>query len=303
MLVIPARTINNLIIHYLQALKKIQLMARLQATIRITGFLLILILTWQYKIIGFIIASLIAAWAVLVVLSRTVYQDLKKQTQSRTTEPRILTYGQWAVAIMVLGTLSQYMDIFMLNFLENDRISFGYYSLATLFIIGLNFFTETVQSIATPYFSEKEKNRREFIRVLRKYTLLLITLAGLVTLVANLCLPAFIVWFYGSAYHSVSTFFRLLSLKYLLWSAYALTGIATFGLGKIHLNFASAIIILPISVALNWHFIHSAGVTGAAWAQVYTAAIAFLLNWTILLYALKQTVKTDNSAAEVDNKQ
>jgi len=59
----------------------------------------------------------------------------------------------------MVSTIGSYLDIFLLNYFIEDRVGFGYYSIATIFIIGMNYVTMTVQNIAAPYFSEKSGNR------------------------------------------------------------------------------------------------------------------------------------------------
>ena len=175
----------------------------------------------------------------------------------------------------------------MLNYLIKDRESLGYYGLATIFIIGLNYITSTVQSIATPYFSEKSDDRNEFLRVLKKYQKLMVLLALVVSITAFLIVPPLIKMAYGNSYASAGLYFRILVMKYFFWSCYALPGVAVLGLGKMRYNFLSVCISFPISLFLSYFFITLYGITGAALAQAAAYFITLIIVWFMLQHVIK----------------
>lgn len=175
----------------------------------------------------------------------------------------------------------------MLNYLIKDRASLGYYGLATIFILGLNQITATVQAIATPYFSEKSNDKADFLRVLKKYQKLLVILAMSITTMAVIVIPFFIRYFYGTDYNSAGIYFRILALKYFFWSCYALLGVAILGLGMMRYNFLSVSISVPISLALSCVFISKYGVIGAAIAQ----ASAYFITFIIVSLMLRRVVQ------------
>lgn len=179
------------------------------------------------------------------------------------------------------------MDIFMLNYLIKDRVSFGYYSLSTIFILGMNYITSTVQTIATPYFSEKSNDKEEFLRVLRKYEKLMVFLALGVSAILFLIVPTFIKVIYGNNYAIAGTYFRILILKYFFWSCYALLGVAILGLGKMRYNFFSNSISVPVSLILSYLFISYYGAIGAAVAQ----AIAYFITLIIVMFMIKHVIR------------
>jgi O-antigen/teichoic acid export membrane protein len=196
-------------------------------------------------------------------------------------------FAKWSVSANAVSTIGQYMDIFMLNYLIQDRVSFGYYGLATIFILGLNYITSTAQSIATPYFSEKSDHKAEFLRVLNKYQKLMILVALGVSVIAFIIVPPFIQIVYGNNYASVGFYFRILLLKYIFWSCYALTGVAILGLGKMRYNFLSVSISVPISLFLSYAFITLYGITGAAVAQAAAYFITLIIVWFMLRHVIK----------------
>lgn len=175
----------------------------------------------------------------------------------------------------------------MLNYLIKDRASFGYYCLSTIFVLGMNYVTGTVQDIATPYFSEKSNDKKDFLRVLKKYEKWMVLLALGVAIVAVIIVPPFIKIVYGNNYAPAGIYFRILALKYFFWSCYALFGVAILGLGKMRYNFISVSISVPISLILSYLFISSYGAIGAAIAQ----AIAYFITLIIVLFMTKHVLR------------
>lgn len=287
MLVIPALVYTSLIMVYLQALKKIQLMAKAQVFIRMFGFLILIPATYFYGLLGFIFSTIFIVYIALLPLLNLVKDSFASKVKVKAVFPQSFFFAKWSAAANVIATIGQFTDIFMLNYLIKDRVSFGYYGLATIFIIGLNYITSSVQSIATPYFSEKSDDKKEFLRVLKKYEKLMILLALGVSIIAFLIIPPFIEIIYGNSYASAGFYFRILVLKYFFWSCYALLGVAILGLGKMRYNFLSVSISVPISLILSYFFITSYGVIGAAVAQ----AAAYFATLIIVSFMIRHVIE------------
>ncbi len=288
MLSIPATVVTSLIMMYLQALKRIKLMARLQTVIRLAGVVAIVACAYLYGFAGFVIATVAVAFAALIPLLFLVRDDLRIAERSSDLIKRTWYFARWSFAANLVGTINGYVDILLLNYLIADRVAFGYYSIATIFILGLNQITVTIQSIATPYFSEKAGEESEFRRVLRKYQKLMVLLASAAALAAFVIVPEFIRYFYGESYADAGFYFRLLTLKYLVWSSYALVGVALLGMGKIRYSFYSAGAGLLVSSVLSYLLIIHYGLTGAAVAQVFAAVVIAALVFTLMKRALRE---------------
>jgi O-antigen/teichoic acid export membrane protein len=288
MLIIPASIYTSLIITYLQAIKKIKLMATLQILIRVSGFIVIVVTTYFFGFAGFILSTICVGYIALLPLFNTIKENINIQSVAQ--NPNIFSlsfyYAKWSVSANAVSSMGKYMDIFMLNYLLKDREGIGYYSLATIFILGLEYITSTVQSISTPYFSEKSVNKKEFLRILWKYEKLMILLASSVATFAFIIVPPFIRIVYGSNYEIAGTCFRILTLKYFFWSCYALIGVAIFGLGKVLYNFIADLVFVLISLLLSYFLVTSQGVIGASIAQATASFIAMIIFLVTIKYVV-----------------
>lgn len=293
---VPATALGSILMVYLQARKRIKLMAVMQTTIRIGGLAVIVLATNLYGFAGFVIASTIVAFAALLPLIKIVRGDLTGlKSRIERKYPEIWYYARWSLAGNLVATIISFLDILMLNYFIDDRVGLGYYSIATIFVLGLNQVTTTVQSIATPYFSEYSSDKSQFMRVLGKYQRLLVILALTLTVIAILIVPGLIVMLYGESYAPAGEYFQILAIKYFFWSCYALLGVAILGVGKMKFSFYSVMVSLVVSTALSYTFILQYGLKGAASAQ----AVSYLI--IMIIVVLMTRVVLRNHFREVDS--
>lgn len=285
---VPALTYIALTLAFLQALKKIRTLARMQLYIGGLGFAALVGATALYGIDGYIIAKVAAGYVLLASLFLLVKPGGGRAAAAgKDIFNQSLFYAKWSVAGNAVAAIGLYVDIFLLNYLIADRVQFGYYSLAVIFINGLFQLTHTIQTIATPYFSEKSGDRGEFIRVLKKYQGLMVRLALAVSLVLFFAVPAFIRLIYGGEYGPAGFYFRILLLKFIFRSCAALPGVAILGLGKMRYNFAVVSISVPLSILFSYILIINYGLIGAAWAQGISYLVALLIVAAITRHVVR----------------
>lgn len=283
---IPAAVFTSLFICYLQALKKIQLMAYAQVAIRSLGVLSLIVFTYYWKMPGFILSSVLIGLIALIPLFRLAAINGKRRRVGSDIARQSFYYGKWSVASNGLNALGVSVDIFLINYLIKDRAILGDYGLATVFILAMNQITGTIQAISTPFFSEKSGTRVEFMRVLRKYQRLLIVVAAIVTITAIITIPWFVKLIYANKYPMAGVFFQILSLRYFIWSCYALLGVALIGLGRMKDNFLASAVYVPITIILSAIFIIAWGPIGAAYAQAAAGFCSLLVTYLYFQHAL-----------------
>ncbi len=285
--VVPFAVVGSILMVYLQALKRIKPLARAQAWVRVQSFLVVVACTWLWGFRGFVFGTIAASAAAMIPLSRAVQVRLF----DRVPVHRVSGFGRLAL-LSVLGTavglLGQSADIFVLDHFARDRQAIGYYALATILVLGAMQVTATVQSIATPYFSERAADgrwvQRQLIRTqLRMTGLSIVVAAGLYAL-ASMFIPLV----YGQAYLAALPYLAILLLRYVLWSSYAVMGVALLGLGRLEYNLAAAVIVTPVGLGLSYLFLRRFGISGVAWAQVVGATLDLVLLLLLTRLALRR---------------
>jgi O-antigen/teichoic acid export membrane protein len=288
--VIPFAVVTGILIVYLQALKRIREMARAQAFIKLQSLVLIVLCTWAWGFSGFVFSTIAAYAAGLIPLLRQVGTAFLR-APDRTLPAGFLHVAGFSMLANGVSTLGQNADVYMLDRLVPDRAKIGYYALATIIVLAANQVTATVQSIATPDFSQRARDerwiRRQMVRLQWQMSLLSVIVAGVLWLGASLLIPAI----YGSEYRQTLLYLGVLLGKYVLWSSYAVLGITLVGLGLMRFSFIVVAISTPIGLALTYVFLRRFGVIGAAWAQVGTQAVNLLLVLCIVPIALRRVYR------------
>jgi O-antigen/teichoic acid export membrane protein len=297
--VIPFTVVSGILMVYLQALRQIREMARAQTVIKLQSFVLIVLCTWAWGFSGFVFST-IGAYAVgLVPLLRQAGTDFL-HSSSGTLPTGFLHVAWFSMLANGVSTLGQNADIYMLDRFVADRARIGYYALATIFVLAANQVTATVQSIATPDFSERAHDeswiRRQMVRLQVRMSLLSVLVAAVIWLAASILIPAL----YGPAYHQTLVFLGVLLGKYILWSSYAVLGITLVGLGLMRFSLIVVAISTPLGLALTYFLLRRFGVMGAAWAQVATQAVNLFLVLCIVPIALRQLYRQQDDGRRAD---
>jgi O-antigen/teichoic acid export membrane protein len=278
MFAIPANVIYSILICYIQALKRIRLMAFVQILIKIISILLIILLTYYFKINGYFLSIVTISY--LSIIPFLKYVTIRTKTvDSDNILQRSIKYGKWSLLSNGLNSISIYLDILIINFLLENRNLLGDYGLATVFIFAINQITGTVQSISTPYFSEKANNKQEFLRIFKKYQKLLIILSATVTIICIAIMPIIFKILFPGRFLMSSIIFQILCFRYFFWSCYALVGVSLIGLGQMQYNFYVSVINVFITLIISIPLISNYSVIGAAIAQAISGFSAMLITY------------------------
>jgi len=285
---LPASAFIAIAGNYLQALKKIKTLAKTQAAFSLIGFVSLTVLTYSFGFIGFVISTLFMSYIGVPILYRILKEYLKSGPIDKEIKKRSVIYAVWSFAANLEGTLSGYLDIFILNFVLLDRADLGYYGVAAVFLLALTQITQSLTEIAAPYLSEKSNDKKEFYRVLFKYEKILFIVSFILTLSTIFVLPFFISFVYGPSYSLSGTLFQILAIRFFLNSSFTLFGISVLAVGKMNYNFLSTALAVPINFAITYYFAVNYGAIGAAIGQVFAALVTLAFRFPISIYALKK---------------
>lgn len=269
-LAIPFATTTNVLIAFLQALKRIRQMARAQAWIKAQSFVAIVLGTWLWGFPGLVFSTIAARIAGLIPLLRQVGSRFLA-AGAGTLPADFAHIAIFSVLANGVGMVGRYSDIFILDHFSADRAAIGCYSLATIFTFAASQVTGTVQSIATPYFSERADDpawfRSRLVRNQIRVMMLSIATAFAVYGLAWILMSTV----YAGTYRLTLSYLPILLLRYVVWSSYSVIGVALLGLGYVRYNSAVVAVAAPLGLALSYVLLTRAGIVGVAWAQVFTA--------------------------------
>lgn len=285
-LTIPLAATTNLLIVSYQALKRIREMAYSQLFLRVLSFVLIVVLTWQYALPGFVTASVLAY--LIGVFSLYGKLNIRFSTGQGTLPANYNRIALYSLAGTVVTTVGQYIDIYLLDHFSADREQIGYYSLAILFVLAASQVTGAVQAIATPYFTSGARDevwfRKRLFDVQLKTSMLSVAIALATWVLAWLLVK----YFYAHGYERSLEYLAVLLGKYVLWSSYSIMGVALVGVGLVRSGFYFALIMTPVLGVLGYLMLEWYGVVGVAWAQTIVAAISFFCLTAIVRAELRR---------------
>jgi len=276
---IPFSVTTNILIAFLQASKRIRQMAFSQAVIKAQSFVVIVVGTWQWGFKGFVFATIASHAAGLAPLLR--YVGLRFLRAGAGALPGDFTHiAVCSLLANGLGVIGRYADIFILDHFAQDRIAIGCYAFASMIAFGASQVTSTIQVIATPYFSENAQDAAWFRSRLLNYQLRTTALSIAVALAAYGLGVLLVTKVYSASYQPMLTYLPILLLRYVVWSSYAVIGVALLGLGFVRYNSAVVAVSTPLGLVLSYILLQRMGTTGVAWAQVSSALAALVaLLW------------------------
>ncbi|SDD80093.1 hypothetical protein SPACI_042600 [Sporomusa acidovorans DSM 3132] len=285
-LLLPFSVMTNLGMIYLQAVKQVRKMAKAQSIIKLQSFLIIVGSTYFWGIKGFIASTVFAYFIGMIPVFREIGFSF---IFYKSFVPRsFLSIAVFSMLGNIVSLIGQYGDIFILDHFCPDKEQIGFYSLASIFLIGAMQVTGTVQSIVAPYFSEHNRDKRWVYSQLIKNQLRMVVLAILVALGIYIFCYYFIPFFYGYNYIITFLYLKILLLKYIVYSSYAVTGVCLVGLGLIKYNIGVVFISTPIGLFLSYLLLQNYGVIGVAYAQFFTAIFIFILQIAVTKFALSK---------------
>ncbi len=287
-IIIPFAVFTDILTVFLQAQKRTKEMAKAQSIIKAQSVIIVVMCTWQWGFQGFVFATIFGYAVGLIPL---LWQVKLRFLSARSTgaPPQFFNIALFSVLANGMVALSRYADIVLLDHFCSDREEIGYYSLATIFVLGAIMVTSTVQSIATPYFSARAHDRAWFREQLIKNQKLMVAVSLAVAVAVYGAAQFLVHLVYGSSYESSLTYLAVLLIRYVLWSSHAIIGVALLGLGLVRYNFIVVLVSTPIGVTLSYILLQRFGVIGVAWGQVSSALVSLLIILCLCRNTLRQT--------------
>lgn len=283
---IPLSVLTGQLMNFLQALKKIRIMAFAQIVIRLQGFILIVIATWLWGFPGFIFATIIAlAVGLWPLIHQTGVRTILKAEAKLPVG--FMHMGVFAMLSALMVTLGHQADLFILDHFSPNRAEIGFYSLAIILVQAAWLIVHSAGVVAVPYFSERSHDvvwfRRKLIQTQGQ--------ASVVSVGVGIAFFAgawvFIPFVYGDAYRAVLPYLGVLLLKNVVVSSYTIIRMALIGLGKMNYNFIAFSIATPFGLVLAYFMLQRYGIIGVAWAQGITATVTLVLLISLAAYALR----------------
>ena len=277
--ILLALSLTDLQVYYLQALKMIALMSKVQMVTRSLGIVFMLVLTYFFHALGYVVGLVLAAYLSLYWL-RSIVRNLHRAIPKVPLLHAFTAhwdYAKYSFLANALGQLNNFLDLYLLNYLVSDRVAVGYYGFALVLLIPYNTLTASVQQITTPYFSEHSPVFQTWRALYVKYQRALVVGSLIIALLSIVVVPPFITFIFRDKYDPSLGYFSVLLGGWFIRNLYSLKGVAMWGLGEIRLNFFASLIAFPLTLGTGFYLIHRFQTLGAAYSNVAGQLILFVV--------------------------
>lgn len=290
--------IQSMQLAYYQAIKEIKKMALIQFFVKLISVGLIIIITYFYKLEGYISIITITGFISVFSLGKGLKGLGKKFINLKVKFSYFAT--MWKIARYVLladlvYSLLVSVDIYLINYLVEDRVEIGYYMFAITILSAYQIVPITIEQIAFPIFSNKSGNHLNWLNSYKKYNRLSHFLIIFLCLAGIIVIPPFIKFAFYGKYDSSIDYFVFFNLAFMLTYMNMMKGIALMGYGKFDLKFYASLITLAVSFPVMYLLIKQYGLSGAILGKILAGAIFYIT--TTLFF--RSFIKNENLKNEI----
>ncbi|WP_051878239.1 oligosaccharide flippase family protein [Chryseobacterium sp. FH1] len=248
--------------------------ARLNNVVNISGLILILILTYFFGIIGYLIAMMLMPFFSLFWFKNIRFSE---KIELKISKNEIWKYGLFTAGTAVLSDALFSMDIILISFLM-DESAVANYKTAILIPANLTFIAMTFMQSDFPELAKNHSNKLFLKYYISNYYKIFIPLC-LGIFFAMFVLDDFIVkLFFGEKYEGIEISFLILTGAFLLNMLMRnLYGNLLSAVGKMEYNTIISAFALIILVGFSMFLVPKFGVEGMAISQSVTLLITGLL--------------------------
>lgn len=251
---------------YLQARKHIKLLALRQISVKSISLVLILFLTYLFSFNGYIIGYVLSFYFSFFVFYYFVRKINRDILPSMVTTPffQHWKYSKFALLTLILGQLSTYADVFIMNYTFESKAEIGYYSFALLLMLIPGIFTGVVQSITVPFISNKSDDMSAIQNIYKKYQRLNIVASLIIAILLLLIVPIIVRLVFKEKFADSIDYFLILVVAWFIGCFIQLKGLILWGIGLIKFNFYNSVISIFVKYVCCIIFVKYLGTIGLA---------------------------------------
>ena len=279
-LAIPFAVYSMCSMAFLQSLKKVKMAARVQGIIRLSFATVAIFggifggLSYVIYVISF---SYVLASIALFFLLRESESDLSS-TLPRVHNTRKLSLHSFGMlAAGALAILQQNIDLYLLGFYSASYQLIADFGLASILFTAGVLITGTIQTVLTPYLSEKQDDLRWVRTKAIRLQILVIPFSFFFGVCLYLGLSFFIHIGFFSEYLNVLKFSVPMIIKYWIWSLFCVFGAALFAIGVIKETLVYGVLIIFLNLLISLLAAYNYGVEYIIYSQPIVAFAQLLV--------------------------
>jgi O-antigen/teichoic acid export membrane protein len=273
--------INSYQTAFLQAVKRVKDIAKIQVTTKIIAIVLIIVLTYYFSLIGFLVATIFGFFFTSALFIYKTREAIYSGSRSISNLENFfifvkehLYYAKYSSIANVSGQLAIVADMLFINYFIEDRASIGQYAFALTLVLILDLLLSTIQQMCAPYFSGMENNRIALLSSFKKYQGYLYIIVIILPVCVYIALSLIVLYAFDEKYSQALQLFPFLLSAWAIRALYSLKGVVFWGSGYVKLSSILGIINIALSIPLLYIGAHY-NVIGVATAKLIAMLISY----------------------------
>lgn len=261
-------------------------------TILYAGFQVLLAAVFSLRgvFIGRYIALSITAAICFWLLYRNKVLAKDPETLTKSEKKKIVFYGLGAMIANAFSLIMPYNETLVVNLVLQDLSSTAYYKAASMIPSNLQYIATSVVVFIFPYFAKKTG---QWAWIRKNSLLVVLGMLGImipIIAMGYVFTPHIILWIYGKNYAPA------IEIMKPMWVAFGVNAVVRVPLGNIlaavgelKFNIALSAFISLLHLVLDYYFISTMGIGGAAYALMIAYSVSSLCS-IIFIFAKRERV-------------
>lgn len=286
--------VQSMQLAYYQAIRELKKMAIIQFYVKLISVVLILASTYLFKFEGYVAIISITGFISVFSLKKGLHGLAIKFVNLRFKFQYLIIMwklARYALLANLVGSLLYSLDIYLINYLIEDRKEVGYYMFALTIISTYQIIITSIQQVAFPFFSNKSNNPVNWLKSYEKYNKLNHYLLIIVCLAGIIIIPPIIKLVFFNKYNSSLNYFVFLSIAWMIHFLNVMKGTAIMGYGRFDINFYISLIGLVICFPVIYFLIKLYGLKGAVIGRIIEGVIIYLSSYVVFHSFIKKTMR------------
>ena len=283
--------IQTMQLAYYQAIRELKKMAVIQFYVKLISVVLILASTYLFKFEGYVAIISITGFISVISLKKGLSGLATKFVNLRFKFQYIIIMwklARYALLANLVGSLLYSADIYIINYLIEDRTEVGYYMFALTIISTYQIIITSIQQVAFPFFSNKSDNPVNWLKSYKKYNRLNHYLLIIVCLAGIIIIPPLIKLVFSNKYNASLNYFVFLSIAWMIHFLNSMKGTALMGYGRFDINFYISLVGLVICFPAIYFLIKLFGLKGAIIGRIIEGVIIYLSSYVVFHSFIKK---------------
>lgn len=244
--------------------------------------LVILLIQFGFGLQGAFIGNILASFFGFLVAFSFVKRQISQRSKREIFDlkPRIVKFGLPFLLFILTTMLIIHMDMWFLKGLFNDDAMIGYYSVSSNLSKPIYFLIIGIIAVTFPAFSKAVCENNMFLSqkyIMQSMRTILVILLPLAVLVFSTS-DELIILLFTSEYLPASNSLKILLFGISFFSIFSLFQNLIAAANKPFHSFIISLCLIPIAIVLNYFFINSYGIEGAAMATAGASFIGLIIS-------------------------